>query len=66
METVIVELTDPKAYRLLQYMEELNFIHVRREHLQLSALRKKIKAKMKGKDIDRQLNSLREEWQRNI
>jgi hypothetical protein len=66
METVIVELTDPKAYRLLQYMEELNLIHVRKEHLQLSALRKKIKAKMKGKDIDRQLNSLREEWQRNI
>lgn len=67
METVLIELTNQKAYRLLKELEELKLIRmVVNKPVQLSALRKQIKTKMDNDAIDIQLNKLRSEWQRDI
>lgn len=67
METVLIELTNQKAYRLLKELEELKLIRmVVNKPVQLSALRKQIKTKMDNDAIDIQLNKLRTEWQRDI
>ena len=66
METLIIELTNSKAYKLLQDMEELSLIKViKKTSDKISALPKKIKAPMTDIDIDNQFNALRSEWQRD-
>ena len=65
METLIIELTKQKAYKLIQDMEELNLIRVLKKPVKLSLLRGKIKTKMSDEDIDKRLNTLRQEWERN-
>lgn len=59
MDTLIIELTNHKAYKLLQDMEELNLIRVLKKPDKLSSLRQKIKVQMSSADIDKQLNSIR-------
>jgi hypothetical protein len=66
METLIIELTNQKAYKLLKDLKELNIIKVLKKPASLSALRKKIQTKMTNEDIDKQLHTLRDEWQRAI
>ena len=66
METVIIELTNQKAYKILKDLEELNIIKVIKEPSTLSSLRKKIQTKMSNEDINKQLHNLRDEWQRPI
>lgn len=66
METVIVELTNQKAYKILKDLEELNIIKVIKKPSTLSSLRKKIQTKMSTEEIDKQLHNLRDEWQRPI
>jgi hypothetical protein len=66
METLIIELTNSKAYKLLQDMEELSLIKViKKTSDKISALPKKIKVPMTDIDIDKQFNALRSEWQRD-
>jgi hypothetical protein len=65
MDTLIIELTNHKAYKLLQDMEELNLIRVLKQPAKLSLLRGKIKTPMSNEDIDKKLSILREEWERN-
>lgn len=65
METLLIELTNQKAYKLIQDMEELNLIRVLKNPVKLSLLRGKIKTKMSDEDIDKRLNTLRQEWERN-
>lgn len=65
METLIIELTNDKAYKLLQDMEELNLIRVLKKPAKISLLRGKIKTKMSNEAIDQKLNTLRKEWERN-
>jgi hypothetical protein len=65
MDTLIIELTNKKAYKLIQDMEELNLIRVLKKPVKLSLLRGKIKTKMSDEDIDKRLNTLRQEWERN-
>ncbi|MDE3183912.1 MAG: hypothetical protein KGM16_10885 [Bacteroidota bacterium] len=65
METLLIELTNQKAYKLIQDMEELNLIRVLKKPVKLSLLRGKIKTKMSDEDIDKRLNTLRQEWERN-
>ena len=66
METLIIELTNNKAYKLLQDMEELSLIRViKKTSEKISSLPKKIKAPMTNADIDNQLNALRNELQRD-
>ena len=65
MDTIIIELTNHKAYKLLQDMEELNLIRVLKKPVKLSLLRRKIKVQMTNEDIENQLNTIRSEWQRN-
>ena len=66
METVIIELTNQKAYKILKDLEELNIIKVIKKPSTLSSLRKKIQTKMSNEEIDEQLHNLRDEWQRPI
>nr|WP_295934877.1 hypothetical protein [uncultured Dyadobacter sp.] len=66
MKTIEIEITDTKALKLLMDMEEMNLIKVVRKKATLSALRKQINAPMTNQEIDLQLNSLRNEWKRDI
>jgi hypothetical protein len=66
METFVIELTDQRAYKLLKELEELHLIRLIKGPAQISSLRKKINAKMSNEDIDNQLKSIRDEWQRDI
>ena len=66
METVIIELTNQKAYKILEDLEKLNIIKVIKRPSTLSSLRKKIQTKMSNEEIDEQLHNIRDEWQRPI
>ncbi|WP_138989430.1 hypothetical protein [Larkinella sp. C7] len=66
METIEIELTNQKALKLLQDMEELNLIRVIKRKQKVSSLRGKIQTQMNEKEIDNQLATLRDEWQRTI
>ncbi len=66
METITIELTNQKAYKILMDLEELNIIKLVKKPGILSSLRQKIQTKMTDEDIDKQLDVLRKEWQRAI
>jgi hypothetical protein len=66
MDTVIIELTNRKAYKLLQDMEELDLIRVLKEPIKLSSLRGQIRTPMSNDQIDKQLSEIRKEWQRDF
>jgi hypothetical protein len=59
MDTVIIQLTNQKAYKLLDDMEELNLIRVLKEPAKISTLRGQIKTPMSNEEIDDQLNPIR-------
>ncbi len=65
-ETITIELTNHKAYKILKDLEELNLIKLVGKPGNLSSLRQKIQTKMSNDDIDKQLDTLRKEWQRAI
>ena len=60
METVIVKLTNQKAYKILKDLEELNIIKVIKKPSTLSSLRKKIQTQMSTEEIEKQLHDLRD------
>jgi hypothetical protein len=66
MDTVIIQLTNQKAYKLLEDMEELNLIRILKSPLNLSSLRGIIKTPMSNEEIDKQLSEIRKEWQRDF
>ncbi|ARS41433.1 hypothetical protein CA265_17940 [Sphingobacteriaceae bacterium GW460-11-11-14-LB5] len=66
MDTLIIELTNQKAYKLLKELEELHLIRVIKKTVKTSELRNQIKSQMNAEAIDAQLNDLRGEWQRDI
>jgi len=66
MQTLVIELTNQKAYRLLKELEDLQLIRVVKTPVKMSSLRKKVKNPMTEADIDRQLSELRNEWHRDI
>jgi len=66
MDIVVIELINIKAYMLLETMEELNLIQIIKKPVKLSLLRKSIKTRMSNEEIDRQINIIRNEWQRDI
>jgi hypothetical protein len=66
MDTLIIELTNQKAYKLFKELEELHLIRVIKKNIKTSELRNQIKNQMNEKSIDTQLNDLRGEWQRDI
>jgi len=66
MDTLIIELTNQKAYKLLKELEELHLIRVIKRNVKTSELRNQIKSQMNAEAIDAQLNDLRGEWQRDI
>jgi hypothetical protein len=66
MTTLTIELTNEKAIKLLQDLEDLNIIRVIKKPAQLSALRDQIKSKMTNQSIDQQISELRDEWKRDI
>jgi len=66
MNTLTIELTNEKAYKILKELEELKLIKVIKNSVKASTLRKQIKSPMSSDTIDVQLNDLRSEWQRDI
>ncbi|MBD0286542.1 MAG: hypothetical protein ICV79_14110 [Flavisolibacter sp.] len=66
MDRLLIQLTNAKAYRLLQDMEELNLIRIIKEPVRLSSLRKKINTRMNSEAINEQLQSMLNEWQNDI
>jgi hypothetical protein len=66
MTTLMIELTNDNALKILQDLEELQLIRVVKKPLQLSSLRTRIKTRMSEEAIDQQVNKLRDEWQRDI
>jgi hypothetical protein len=65
MDTVIIQLRNQKAYKLLEDMEELNLIRVLRESPKISSIRGQVKTRMSNEEIDVQLSEIRKEWQRD-
>ncbi len=67
MDTLTIELTNKKALKLIQNLEDLKLIRViKQEPIKLSELRKRIKTPMSPPAIETQLSELRKQWQRNI
>lgn len=66
MTTLTIELTNSKALKLLQDLEELKLIRVVKKSTKLSDLRKQIKTPMSSEEIDSKLKELRSQWERNI
>ena len=62
METLVIELTNAKAYKLIEDMQELNLIRVIRKSSNVASLRGSIKTPMSNDDIDRQIGEIRAEW----
>ena len=65
MERLLIELKHAKAYKLLENMQDLQLIEIIKQPLNVSELKNKIKGKMSNLQIDEQLSSMRNEWQRN-
>jgi hypothetical protein len=59
MQTLVIELTNQKAYRLLKELEDLQLIRVVKTPVKMSSLRKKVKTPMVETAIDKQLAELR-------
>lgn len=67
MQTLIIDVINNKALRLLQDMELLQLIHVRREKQQIVidwvAKYKGAMTKQPLAEVENQLNELRNEWE---
>ncbi len=67
MQTLIIDVINNKALRLLQDMELLQLIHVRKEKQQIAidwtAKYKGAMTKQPLAEVDNQLNELRNEWE---
>lgn len=57
---------DPKALKLLEDMEEKHLVEILKEPSKISSLRGLIKKPMSSEEIDKQLNEIRNEWQRDF
>jgi len=66
MQTILIELKNQKAYRLLKELEDLQLIRLVKTPSKLSDLRKRVKTPMAETEIDKQLAELRSEWHRDI
>jgi hypothetical protein len=65
MDTVIVQLKNQKAYKLLLDMQELELIKLLKSP-DIASLRGMIKTPMSNEEIDKQLNEMRSEWHRDF
>lgn len=69
MQTVTIDIINNKAFKLLQDLEQLQLIRLRRENTEPSqetnwiAKYKSAMTKEPISDIDRQLNELRNNWE---
>lgn len=77
MDTLLIQLTNNKAYKLLQDLEDLHLIKVlgKREKSEPEAAKKSESAKFRGAlnlnaeqylDFQKHASEIREEWQDNI
>ena len=66
MEIIEIEITNKKALKLLLDMEDMNLIKLIKKKSKLSTLRSQIKSPMNDIEISQQINSLRNEWNRDI
>lgn len=71
METLLISLKNEKAKQLLTDLAALDLIEIQEQqdvksNIKLSELRHLIRKRMNEKEIDAQLQKLRDEWQRDI
>jgi len=67
METMLIQLTDQRAAKLLRELEELHLIKVLKENdapinTKLSDKYKGVISKEQGKDLNRHIKQMRSEW----
>ena len=68
MDTMLIEVTDQKAIKLLHNLEELNLIKALEEHIQqpssnkLSDKYNSVFSKEDAKSFDEHTNGMRNEW----
>jgi hypothetical protein len=65
MDTLVIQLINSKAYKLIQDMEDMKLIRVIKQPMKMSSLPGKIRTRMSDDDIDKQLKAIRKEWQRD-
>jgi len=66
MDILEIELTNKNALKLLLDLEEMDLIKVLKKKPTLSSLRSQIKLPMSNEQINEQLESLSNEWKRDI
>jgi hypothetical protein len=66
MDMLTLQLINPKAYKLLEDMEKLNLIRIIKAPAKISSLRGQIKTPMDNDEIDKQIEAIRKEWQRDF
>lgn len=65
MDTLVIQLINNKAYKLIQDMEDMKLIKVIKHPVKMSSLPGKIQRHMSDKAINDQLKAIRKEWQRD-
>ena len=72
MTTVTVELLRDDAFELIQQLENLSILRVtdrttqKKPEIRIADLKGKMNLGLSIEDIDKQLKSLRDEWERDI
>lgn len=71
MDTLLIQLTNQKAEKLIQDLEDLQIIKILRRDAEKEKLSDKFSGSLKltdqeYNDIQRQLTGMRNEWERNI
>ena len=66
MQTILIELKNQKACRLLKELEDLQLIRLVKTSSKLSDLRKQVEIPMSETEIDKHVADLRNEWHRDI
>jgi hypothetical protein len=67
MQTIVVEIDNPKAFALLQELEELNILKIVKQNIlksspKLSQKYKGVFTKQDAKNFDEHTQSMRKEW----
>ena len=59
MDTLVIQLINSKAYKLIQDMEDMKLIRVIKQPMKMSSLPGKIRTRMSDDEIDKQLKAIR-------
>jgi hypothetical protein len=66
MDTISIQLINPKANKILEDLEGLGLIKILKEAPKIISQPVEIKAPLNGEEIDKRLRDIRKEWHRDI